>query len=481
MHANVTSEDQPVGQKPCLLLRLLSWKVAIPALLFALLMFAPVIYRQRQLSQVPNIDDPFPASMLLKPIPTEQNAFPLFEEAFALHVEVAEVDFEKYMDEELDGWDPAHHHLNKYLELNRPALEKWREATEKENYQVVPVDQLSLDFYVTNIQANRALVRWCQVEIERLTKTGKPADTLPWLRASFRCSGLVTRNAPWLDRLVGAAVFAISTTSAENWMQQPDVTREQLLDLLSVVQISARMMETPSTTVKVNYLVDQHEYATWSYDKMEAAYARMGATPPLGSKWETWLFAEPEVSRRLAAHAAANHLDFVDDHRRDRPPFLDGDVFDESAAGVTPSDRLPAHRLTLLLKNSKLIGAENQDLIASPLDAVDREQARYACLQVALSAQAFHRTHGEFPERLADLLPQYLSSLPDDPYAPKPTPVIYRRTGDDAVVYSRYTNGVDDGAATVTFDEAVGGGMGPTDFGIRIRTPRNPTEAATRR
>lgn len=111
----------------------------------------------------------------------------------------------------------------------------------------------------------------------------------------------------------------------------------------------------------------------------------------------------------------------------------------------------------------------NPDLIEGFLDSIDRQQARYACLQVALAAQAFYRDHDEFPERLTDLQPDYLSSLPDDPYASVPSPVIYHRTKDEAVVYSRFTNQLDNGGTVVTFDEARGAKL--RDFGFRLHTP----------
>lgn len=477
MHDDATGEEPTAWHDPSRMSRLLRWQVVVPSILFVLVILSPVCFRHWWLSRVPDIGDPFSVSEILKSIPDEENAFPLFEEAFSLRKKVAEDDYKQYLDEWYDGWDPTDDLLNKYLEMNRPALEKWRKATERQNYRIVPFSRLSEESGLTKLQANRALVYLCQTEIQRLTKTGKPADALPWLRASFRCSGLVTRSAPWIGRLMGITYFAISADSTEKWMQHPDLTGDQLLELLSAVQASVRLMEKPSTTIKVDYLVVRQWYAKWSYDEMKKRYDDIkkqykDATnvPPLRSKWQTWVLAEPEFSRRLAAHLTANVLAFVDVPRRKRPPLLDGDIFDESAVSVAPAGRLPAHKLIELLKDSKLIEAEKGELIAGFLDSMDRNSARSACLQVALAAQAYHRNHGQFPDQLADLQPDYLLSLPDDPYAPEPMPVIYRRTDDEAVVYSRFTNEIDDGGTTVTFDEARD--KEPPDFGFRIRTPR---------
>ena len=336
---------------------------------------------------------------------------------------------------------------------------------------------------MTNIQSNRDLVRWCQTEIERLTQTGKPADAFPWLRASFRCSGLVTRNAPSFNRLLGIVFFAISANSTHKWAQHPDVTRDELLELLAVVETAAGLMQKLSTTTKMDYLVARQEFAEWSYEDMKKSnedlkklYPNVTNIPQLRSELETWLLAEPEFSRRVNAHVTANHLAFIDDPRRKRPPLLNSRLFNKSAVGVAPTGGLPAHMLIELLKDANLIDWVTGTSRAGFLDSMDKMQARSACLQVALAAQAYFRDRGEFPARLADLQPDYLASLPDDPYSPQPLPVIYRRSGNGAVVYSRFDNEVDDGGTIVTYDEARGADL--LDFGFRLRPPQEPPVVA---
>ena len=362
MEDDVTEGEPLEWHKRSLRSRLRRWHFVVPSILFVLLLLSAVGFRYWQLSRVPDIGDPFPVSEVLKPMPDEENAFPLFKEAFALQIKVADWDSSQFYDEQFDGWYSTDTLLHHYLELNRPALEKWREATEKENYQIVPNDLVSEEFEWTEIVADRDLARLCRTEIERLTKTGKPGDALPWLRASFRCSGLVTRNAPKFNRLMGVFFFAISAESAHKWAQHPDITRDQLLDLIAVVQASAGLMEKPSTTIKMDYLAARQEFAEWSYEDMKKSnedikkqYPNVTNIPQLRSELETWLLAEPEFSRRVNAHVTANHLAFVDDPRRKRPPLLDSRVFDESAVSVALGGRLPAHKLIELLKDSNLI------------------------------------------------------------------------------------------------------------------------------
>jgi hypothetical protein len=86
---------------------------------------------------------------------------------------------------------------------------------------------------------------------------------------------------------------------------------------------------------------------------------------------------------------------------------------------------------------------------------------RLASDRVALAALAierFRRPHGGVsPTSLADLVPQYLQSIPDDPFSGKP--LVYRRDDDGYIVYSVGSNRADDG-----------GKIGDTalDIGLRI-------------
>jgi hypothetical protein len=55
----------------------------------------------------------------------------------------------------------------------------------------------------------------------------------------------------------------------------------------------------------------------------------------------------------------------------------------------------------------------------------------------------YHRRNGQYPERLDQLVPDFLPRLPID-YADRKT-LRYRRTGDTYILYSVGVNGVDDG------------------------------------
>jgi hypothetical protein len=72
--------------------------------------------------------------------------------------------------------------------------------------------------------------------------------------------------------------------------------------------------------------------------------------------------------------------------------------------------------------------------------------AARCCTEAATTMFAlgeYHRRNVQYPERLDQLVPEFLPRLPID-YADRKT-LRYRRTGDTYILYSVGTNGVDDG------------------------------------
>ncbi|HEY3282143.1 MAG TPA: hypothetical protein VGN26_07705 [Armatimonadota bacterium] len=71
-----------------------------------------------------------------------------------------------------------------------------------------------------------------------------------------------------------------------------------------------------------------------------------------------------------------------------------------------------------------------------------------AVLLVRLALQAYHLEHGRHAECLGDLVPEYLSEAPDDPFAAS-GPLICRREGEGFTLYSVGPDGVDDGGRPI--------------------------------
>jgi hypothetical protein len=95
-------------------------------------------------------------------------------------------------------------------------------------------------------------------------------------------------------------------------------------------------------------------------------------------------------------------------------------------------------------------------------EAFRRKHAHVRCLAAALAAERYRRKHGDWPETLGRLTPDFLAEVPLDPYDGEP--LRYRRLADGVVVYSVGRDEVDDGG-TIDRVNAIRPG---TDVGYRL-------------
>lgn len=102
-------------------------------------------------------------------------------------------------------------------------------------------------------------------------------------------------------------------------------------------------------------------------------------------------------------------------------------------------------------------------------DVNEREEAGVALVQASLALAAWRADRGPadppFPDRLDDLVPGWMASVPLDPYAD--APLAYRRDGEACRIWSVGPNGRDDG------------GKEPRDLVVRLPArPPGPGPAA---
>ena len=96
------------------------------------------------------------------------------------------------------------------------------------------------------------------------------------------------------------------------------------------------------------------------------------------------------------------------------------------------------------------------------LNMTDRERTCQTALELCLTVEMFRRKYGKYPEKLEDLVPEFLDEIPRDLFgaAPNECMLMARReaeasesdserkdfySGPGLVIYSRGNNGIDDG------------------------------------
>lgn len=85
-------------------------------------------------------------------------------------------------------------------------------------------------------------------------------------------------------------------------------------------------------------------------------------------------------------------------------------------------------------------------------DVANQHQARLRLLICSLALRSYSVENGHPPEKLADLVPEYLSELPGDPYGGRP--FVYRREAKRYVLYSVGPDGHDNGGQSHGYSQA---------------------------
>lgn len=104
-------------------------------------------------------------------------------------------------------------------------------------------------------------------------------------------------------------------------------------------------------------------------------------------------------------------------------------------------------------------------------DAVSRNEADRDATRVAIASERFYLKHGRLPNKLAELVPGFLVSLPDDPF--DGASLRYRLDVQEYVVYSVGVNGRDDGGVS----DPTGGNS--ADLVVRMRRKDLAAQTAT--
>ncbi len=113
-------------------------------------------------------------------------------------------------------------------------------------------------------------------------------------------------------------------------------------------------------------------------------------------------------------------------------------------------------------------------MLISSGNEVDRsrqqDDARQAGLDVVLASHQYQRNHGEFPNSIEQLVPNFLDSVPIDPMDDTGAPLRYRlETDGTAVVWSVGPDGIDDDGYVE---------LNNKDTGYRIRLKPRPQNEA---
>jgi hypothetical protein len=433
-----TSEVKGAKRKPLNRFRLVASAVVI-ALATLVGIF---VWRLRSEGELPDLGDPFDVTLARQPvvIPDRDNAFAAYANARIRLVDMPEAlgDAARKADENALRWSKAKPDIRKFQEESRPALEIWREGSERSDalyhqpgdYSVATILSLMQEVYFHNALA--------ALEGSRLEEQGKMAEAWVWYRAMLRSSRMVGRHAGLVERAHGVMMHELAAKRILRWAADPQVdagtVRRGLDDALAADRLTAPI----SDTLKLEYLLELRELNELKLLSSELPLpggegGLLDLVVPRTARGSLQHFRfratnDVERSRRVIRFLFTNWLAQVDKPAAERSPSTKiEDVyfyeFDRSASraarDVSPETINRAIDETLIARwifrpiehgphiNESAFGAWEGDGFFA------RERKRRSMLIVKLAAELYRREKGQPAATAGVLLEGYLKELPE--------------------------------------------------------------------
>jgi hypothetical protein len=274
------------------------------------------------------------------------------------------------------------------------------------------------------------------------------------LLACHRLGRLVARGATLIEALVGIAVDQIASQADLVYLERAPLTSAQIRDRLKDLQglpPIPPMADKMELGERFAFLGALQSIRRGGAGTLEAIDGQVSKPTPEEEKaldlidWEAALRAG---NRCYDLAAAAMRYQ----KRAEREKALDQiekAIKALTTGGVGPTD------LARLLRGKdspgKLIGQKIGNVLLGLLfpairkvqSAHDRAEQVHRNLHVAIALAAYHRDHGRYPEKLDDVAPRYLATVPNDLFSGKT--LVYRRSEKGYLFYSVGVNGVDEG------------------------------------
>lgn len=417
------------------------------------------------LVEVPAIPEPFDVDEFIKwEIPESQNAFSDYRQAGELMEQLLKTGLtagEAKVDEPPDfqviidkGWPDAGTTVKDWLELNRAALLIWRKGTEKSQGRFVSPGELSIRTNLESVQKLRQFARLAIYEELRLLEAGQFDEAWSWGRAAFRSGGHASRQACIVQALTATAIHFISTDGLARWAEHPQLTSEQIRVALKESQADYTLYESRGNILRAEYMAMQNTLMSSDWPQLIAF--NTGGKPTAMStpvRLGYWVIGEPDRASRLFRQIMANQLPEIDKSPSQRRKLVGSGkamLFDRDPAAPLSPGQLDAFEIDRNLSRTRLF------LTLAPARTLFdrilvRQETRQNAFLILLAAQAYRRDHGEFPESLECLVPNYLDAIPLDPSNLAGKSLRYRRDNPtSAVVWGLGEDNSDDGGQVRT-------------------------------
>ncbi|MFI4910812.1 MAG: hypothetical protein ACIAQZ_03995 [Sedimentisphaeraceae bacterium JB056] len=326
----------------------------------------------------------------------------------------------------------------RWIEENKEAMELWREGSEKKYYwrEYSLIENAPLtDIELPNLGITRKMIYSFLWQSYFALSDGDFTEGIDDLKVVFRTAAHIKSQKTLIEQIVGIALARCASDAACLFIQEFDLSREELTEIKNELEISSAQIGKPLDIESERYMM---------LDGIQRSFV----VTPIGDHWypesfngsdNAFLKNEPESftdfmkivffppGKQECMDDAAVLYKSVDSNYR-KPPYVVGS-YEEAVAAEVGENFMFATVKPFLSQVAYLVWRTNDSNEASIL---------------VVDLHLFKIDNGYFPESLNQLVDEgYIDQLPIDSFSGKS--FIYSRQVDSFLLYGIGEDGVDDG------------------------------------
>jgi hypothetical protein len=377
-----------------------------------------------------------------------------------------------------EKWDQR---LDDWLDHMHDALVEFRRGSDKKRAGGPSLKTADSSTVFDSHRNCRQGARLMQIEALRCERVGNYEQAWNWYRSMLRCSIHAENSGGLVCKLVGGVIREMTYPGIVRWAENPLLTAERLFASRNELTNKASERTPLFEVAKANYLMMLNDCKRPDYPDViidgNGRWAVVYNAVPMSFKRALlWMVGQPELRLRLDRQFLINCADQLDKRLPlRRKSFISrGHLVFELDPRVQTSGQLDPGRLNRVNHDPLIHLGDSCWAVREVFDAGCRhEDAQLAAVKVVLAAQEYQRIHGEFPEALQQLVPEFLDVVPFDPMDASGAALRYRRDENgEAVVWSIGRDEKDDDGDVGEFGEHC-------DTGYRIRLKSRNIDQST--
>lgn len=294
--------------------------------------------------------------------------------------------------------------IRAWLQLQQPPMAAVRFAARQEGEVRYPRGfGRSLDELLGDVQALRSVTRAFDLEFEILAREAELEPALANLETRLAVGETLRGHPTVIDLLVRIAILSVSVHDMRALAATERLSDEQLARLQQMLRNVDLQGDLPAAFLGERALCYQafHQKLGLMISPEKIDFA------PVETTYDVAQVSRPED----CAYALASLSEMLEASRQPFPL-----IFDASAKMQAEQSQQASGQLGTIHKMRFAGTASLLPSLAACTSAIGRFESTRRCLDATLAERRYSLRHGQSPQRLTDLVPDFLPQVPLDPY-----------------------------------------------------------------